>query len=333
MDKTNLKAFLEEEEIVFSEQVDLKSKTRIKHGGIAKFWVQPTKIEHFENLVQWCQIYDFPFEVIGGSSNFYFDNNYNPTLVISTLRLTSIKIRDDQIKVECGYGMIRLSNFCIENGFSGYEGFIGLPGTVAGAVINNAGCYGALISDVMISAEVMEGGVKKTLYNKDFNYSHRSSNIKNGSISVIILSVCFDCSKKENKEVLLKRAQEFKTRRLLRRENMFPSLGTTIASYQFLLWHRILYKVCRIIGNIFYKQIHKRALLKTRIFLFLTKSKKFKDYISPSGIQSFMWKDEGADEAFAHYLDFFHRTTKSFQLEIEIKKDNEDRNPDISSLA
>ena len=46
-----------------------------------------------------------------------------------------------------------------------------------------------------------------------------------------------------------------------------------------------------------------------------------------------MWKDEGADEAFIHYLDFFHKTTKSFQLEIEIKKENEDRNPNVSALA
>lgn len=315
--------FLQSNQIPYEENVDMKTKTWIKRGGIAKFWLQPKSMEVFENIVSWCQRDKVKFDVIGNTSNCYFLNDYNPKMVISTLKLNKIEVNKDDITCECGHNMIRLAKHCISNGISGYEGFVGLPGTIGGAVVNNAGCYGSLISDLVEKIILLINGQKVELLNKELGYVHRSSYLKEKKIDGVILYVIFKKGVKESPYSLQLKANEFTTTRKLYYESKSMNLGSVFSLLQFkplIIWKKCLLKSLIMISHVFIWHPTSRQFFATRIQLIFRRAGKIKKYISPHNIRCFVWKDSNADHAFKDYLKFIERETVKSKMEIEIRK-------------
>jgi UDP-N-acetylmuramate dehydrogenase len=315
--------FLDTLKLPYETEVNLKGRTWIKRGGIAKIWVQPNSLTDFENLVVWCQSNAVPHEIIGGTSNCYFLNDYNPDLVISTLKLTRIAEGSETITCECGVNMSRLAKFCISKGISGYEGFIGLPGTVGGAVINNSGCYGSSISSLVISVAIIAKGKKQLLTNEELKYSFRNSVLKSKDIDGVVTEVTFSTVKKDDPSFLAKRAQEFQIHRKNFQEHSYPNLGSTfciIELKEFSLAYRIVNSIAHRLINIIIKKPVNKQKAKTRLFLTLKGAGRFRKYVSHYGIGCFTWKDAGADKAFKEYLAFIYKNSIKAILEIEVKK-------------
>jgi UDP-N-acetylenolpyruvoylglucosamine reductase len=321
---TNIIEFLETERIPYTKNVDLKSKTWIKRGGIAKIWVQPLKLSEFEILISWCQLNKIKFEVVGNTSNCYFLNDYNPDLVISTLKINKMHIEAGEIICDCGVNMNKLSKYCISHGIANYEGFIGLPGTAGGAAINNSGSYGSLISKVVKNVTILNNGRKILLTNEQIKYSHRNSALKSKEINGVVISVTFDILQKEDPNVLEKRAKEFQIHRRTVQEQNFPNLGTTFCTLEFKKLSFI--RKCinafakRLLNRIPINPI-KRGKLKTNLFLKLHGAGKFREYVSGCHVACFTWKDIEADLNFNDYIDFINKNTTKAVIEIDIKRD------------
>lgn len=316
-------AFLKSSNISYELNVNLKSKTYIKRGGNAKVWVQPGNMDDFEKIVIWVQLNKLEAEIIGGTSNCYFLNEYNPEIVISTLKLKNLIVKDNSIVCDCGYSLVKLSKYCISNGISGYEGFIGIPGTVGGAAINNAGCSGSLISNVVLNITVIKDGEKLILSNQEMNYRNRNSVIKTGEINVIVTSVEFDTLNKDDSNKLKKRADKLTSHRKQFLELKFPNLGTTFSVMKFKklpLYKNLFFLLFRIFTK--YTSTSREAWQKsiTSMILKLYKAGDFKEYVSEKRKSCFTWKDEKADDAFYKYLDWVKQNTIKSTLEIEIKE-------------
>jgi len=317
-----IKKFLIDSTIYFVEKVDLKTKTWIKRGGIAEIWVQPINMNQFELLSSWCQLNDIQFEVIGNTSNCYFLNDYHPELVVSTLKLNEMHFDGDSITCDCGYNMTRLSKYCISQGISGYEGFIGLPGTVGGAAINNAGCYGSLISDVVESVRIMNNGKIIVLTNEQLNYEHRNSSLKSKEIEGIVMGVTFKINKKEDSVLLEKQAKYFQIQRKTYQEHNYPNLGTTFSVLEFYklsIILRFIYEITRCLLNVIIRNPVRKQKLNTKLFLLFRPTNRFCRYVSEYGVACFTWKDAKADSAFKYYLNFIKKETTKFTIEIDIK--------------
>lgn len=315
--------FLQSEQIEYAENVNLKTKTLIKRGGKTRFWVQPTGMVRFEKLVSWCQLNSIDFEVIGNTSNCYFLNEYNPMLIISTLKLNRMKVEKDSIICECGYNIIRFAKHCISKGIAGYEGFIGLPGTVGGAAINNAGCYGSLISDVIKSVTIIQNGKVVELNKEILNYSHRNSALKVKKIEGVLLKVTFDISKRANPEILDKKSKEFQHQRRTFQEHTFSNLGTTFCKMEFKklpLFKRIINATFLKVINSTIKGSRLEQRIAVKLFWLLHPAGSFRNYVSLHSISCFTWKDEHADQAFIQYCEFIRKNTISRVLEIDVKK-------------
>lgn len=315
--------FIREMNIPFDINVDLKSKTWIKRGGITEFWVQPSDLKSFEALISWCQLNNTKFEIIGSSSNCYFLNDYNPKLVISTLKLNKMKVEGNIITCDSGFNISRLAKYCNSNGFSGYEGFIGLPGTVGGAAVNNSGCYGSLISDVLLSIVIIEKGKKKILTKSQLNYQYRSSLLKLKEIDGVITSVNFNISKKDDELKLKRNAKEYQVRRKTRQQNPLNNLGTTFYKLKFKRLPLLLFLVHWIVKiglRLTFTKKVTRQKINTSLILSFRRAKNFQKYVSDYNIGCFIWKDEGADKAFINYLSFIKAQTSEACMEIEIKK-------------
>lgn len=315
--------FLTENNVAFRKNVDLKTKTWIKRGGIANLWVQPANMEQFRNTVIWMQRNSILFDVVGSTSNCYFLNEYSPDIVISTLLLKRIHQDNDQIICEPGYRMSKLASFCNTLGIAGYEGFIGLPGTVAGAVVNNAGCYGSLTANCVNSVELIRDGEIITLTNAELQYRHRSSVLKRKEIKGVVTSICFDGSKRESTEYLVRQSEKFNKQRKTYQEHTHPNLGTIFCELDFKK-HYLLQPIKSVIFRV-YRTVVKNKLSRnffsTKLFWLFRRGGNFKRYVSKYGVQCFTWQDEFADEAFKEYLRFIESQTNKAVIEIEIKKE------------
>lgn len=321
----NIKQFLDDEGISYEINVDLKTKTRIKRGGIASIWVQPSQISVFEKIIIFCQKHHLSYEVIGNTSNCYFLNDYNPQFVVSTIKLNQLSVNYDRktINCSCGYNMTRFARYCVENGYKGYEGFVGIPGTVGGAVINNSGCYGSLISELVLEITVIKDGHKNTLNNKDLKYEHRNSVLKSREINAVVLNAVFSIKDREDPERLKNKAKEILTHRMTCQEHTHPNLGSTYAQLEFkqlpFLKRLINAVVIRIINATTTSEA-KSLKIKTKLFLYLRNAGSFRKYVSEFGIRCFTWKDSDADNAFKDYVEFINDNTIKSKMEIEIKQ-------------
>ncbi len=320
--KEQLTLFLEENSIDYELNISLKKKTYIKRGGTVSIWITPKKTEDFKKVIIFLQNSSAEYEVIGSTTNSYFLNEYNPEIVVSTLGLKSIKISDTEIECDCGYNMVKLTKYCVANGIEGYEGFISLPGTVGGAAINNSGCRGCVISEVVKSVEVIENGKVYTLTNKELKYSQRNSILKRQK-KIVVAKVVFDISKKGDAQKLEEKAKKNREYRMQNQEHSFPNLGTIYNTLKFKklpliprIAHAVIYKTAnKIIKN---KDIKRRILLQN-FLLFRRMDKDLKMYISEYGIQCFIWRDEKADLMFYEYMNFINKNTIEAEMEIEIK--------------
>jgi UDP-N-acetylmuramate dehydrogenase len=317
--------FLNSHQIPFLTNVDLKQKTWIKRGGIATLWIEPELISDLEKFAIWGQLNGVPFEVIGGTSNTYFLNGYNPSIVISTLKLNKVIHEAHSITCDCGHSMSQLARYCISKGIAGFEGFIGLPGTVAGAAINNSGCFGSLTSDLVTSVEIVSNGNVHRIDKASLDYTHRKSMLKDApSNSIVVLRVVFEIGSIKSPELLKEKSIKYQSFRKMSQGSGRCTLGSTFSSFDLKplpLLSNIAYKCIRLLMKLFLRNSIKSDKIKTRLLLFFYHAGPFRKYVSDHWIGCFVWRDSSADDAFTEYVKFIETITTSSKLEIDIKKD------------
>lgn len=152
--------------------------TTYQIGGPADFFVEATSSAEVMEALEWAEERDVPVYVFGGGSNLLFDDEGFRGLVIR-MRAQAIEVRGEEIWVEAGCLTAKLVKAAADHALTGIEEWNGLPGTVGGAVLGNAGCFGVETKDVLKEAQVyLPGQGVKTLGVEEFGYSYRWSRFK-----------------------------------------------------------------------------------------------------------------------------------------------------------
>ena len=145
-------------------------------GGNAAFFVVPRNIPSLKEILRILYEQKERYIVIGNASNLLFSDYGFDGAVISTKSLCSLREENGALIAECGVTLPRLSGYCAERGFAGFEGLCSIPATVGGAVRMNAGAFGCEISDKLIYVSVYSPESDKTVTkNKEncgFSYRH-----------------------------------------------------------------------------------------------------------------------------------------------------------------
>ncbi len=172
--------------------------TTLKIGGEAGRLCNPSSIEETIELLDRLRKTGEPWHVIGGGSNLLVSSEGVEGTVIRTALITEIKQLDDTL-IEAGAGarLPHLAKHAAKLGLSGLEFAVGIPGTVGGAVVMNAGAHGSCTANILESVTVFD--TKKwqlvTLSNADLNFAYRKSEID--PESQIVLSARFRLPKGE----------------------------------------------------------------------------------------------------------------------------------------
>ena len=206
------------------ENVNLKDYNTYKIGGIAKYIVKPNKVEDLINLIDYLKKENIDFLVIGKGSNIILpDEDFDGVLILLD-NLNKYGIKDNVVEVEAGIGLGTFIINLVNNSLGGLENLCGIPGTLGGAIVGNAGCYGSLISDYLVSVTYLENGTIKNISKNDCNFSYRDSIFKRDK-NKIILSCKFELNK-SNKEDMLEVIKENTLKRKNSQPLEYPNAGS-----------------------------------------------------------------------------------------------------------
>lgn len=218
-----LKAIVSEDEILKNEPMSKHTTFRI--GGNADIFLSP-EVSQVSEIMALAKAYDVPVTVIGNGSNLLVGDKGIRGLVLSFGKeAESIQMDSRCMTVTAGTILAKAAAEAAKNSLTGLEFAAGIPGSLGGAIVMNAGAYGGEMKDVVVSAKVLtpEGEIKE-LSKDELDLSYRHSCIPEKGY--IVLEAILELSHGEESEIREKMA-DFKNRRVEKQPLEYPSAGST----------------------------------------------------------------------------------------------------------
>ncbi len=216
--------------------VPLATLTSFRVGGPAEWYIAPRRLEELQASLEWAQFQGLPVTTLGAGSNLLISDRGLPGLVISTrhLRHNHFDHATGQVTVGAGEPLPRLAWQLADRGWQGFEWAVGIPGTVGGAVVMNAGAHGEAIADVLVEAQVLlSSGQIEILTPQALNYRYRTSDLQGGysdgkmaSRRRLVTQATFQLRPGANPAQVLVTTEHHKHQRLTTQPYDMPSCGS-----------------------------------------------------------------------------------------------------------
>lgn len=219
----SLQKILEKEQYKIEEP--MSSHITFRVGGNADCYVKPS-IQQLPEVLELCRQYQLPFMVIGNGSNLLVGDKGIRGVVIELGKSASeVRIEKDKIIAEAGAMLSAVARQAAKEGLSGMEFASGIPGTIGGAVVMNAGAYGGEMKDIITSVTVLtKEGEKKKLSLEELDLGYRHSCIPEKEYIVLSAELHLISEEKEKIEAKM---EELKQQRVLKQPLEYPSAGST----------------------------------------------------------------------------------------------------------
>lgn len=220
----------------------LRLHTTLKIGGPADFFVKPESEEELSAVIRLCKQNDMPRFILGNGSNLLVsDKGYRGVIIRLWKTEEAVQIRGRQeivsegnhapvtkrvtVRIAAGTMLSRAAMAVANMGLQGFAFAAGIPGTLGGAVVMNAGAYGGEIKDCIVSARVMdEQGEIHELTKDELQLGYRTSVIQGTEWIVLDADFCFSTGEKEE---ILAEIEDLNQRRREKQPLEFPSAGST----------------------------------------------------------------------------------------------------------
>ena len=164
--------------------------------------------------------------VLGNGSNIIFSEKLYDGVIIKLDKLNRVEVEGLFISVEAGVMLPKLVQVAIDNNLKGLEWAQGIPGTVGGSIVGNAGAYKSEISEFLVSVTVMDKlGNIRTLKTKEINFEYRHSSLKDKQKDLIVISAIIGLMPGD-KEESLRIIEDRRQRRLSSQPLEYPSAGS-----------------------------------------------------------------------------------------------------------
>lgn len=178
---------------IIEKNKSLRELSPIGIGGITQHFAQPPDESTLGEILSFANQEGLKIRILGACSNILFSEAIFKGLILR-LGWHYIKEEGGSLRVSAGVSIPSLLNYTVENGLWGLEFLAGIPGTVGGAIKNNASTLWGSIQDVLESIRVMDfKGNIKILQTNDIEFSYHSSGVKD----CIILEGRFKLKKKD----------------------------------------------------------------------------------------------------------------------------------------
>ncbi|MBQ5699229.1 MAG: UDP-N-acetylmuramate dehydrogenase [Lachnospiraceae bacterium] len=199
--------------------------TSFRAGGAARWFAVPETAEELKAVLAACRKADTPWYVIGNGSNLLVSDKGFPGVIISTDKFDRLEVNGTEITVGAGVMLSKLANTAYKAGLTGLEFAAGIPGTVGGACVMNAGAYGSEMINVLQSVTVLTPeGTVETLPAESLELGYRTSVIpKKGYLVLEAVMSLTEGNMEESKALM----DDLAFRRKDKQPLEFPSAGST----------------------------------------------------------------------------------------------------------
>ena len=200
--------------------------TTFRVGGPADFFVTPKAKEEVRDVIRICKEAGMPYYIIGNGSNLLVsDAGYRGVIVQIYKEMNEVKVEGDLVKAQAGALLSGIAAKALGAELSGFEFASGIPGTIGGACVMNAGAYGGEMKDVLESVTVLTGeGKIIELGRNELELGYRTSVIaKKG---YIVLGAVLKLERGDGEKIKTY-MDELKEKRVPKQPLEYPSAGST----------------------------------------------------------------------------------------------------------
>ena len=200
--------------------------TTFRVGGPADFFVIPKAKEEVRDVIRICKEAGMPYYIIGNGSNLLVsDAGYRGVIVQIYKEMNEVKVEGDLVKAQAGALLSGIAAKALGAELSGFEFASGIPGTIGGACVMNAGAYGGEMKDVLESVTVLTGeGKIIELGRNELELGYRTSVIaKKG---YIVLGAVLKLERGDGEKIKTY-MDELKEKRVTKQPLEYPSAGST----------------------------------------------------------------------------------------------------------
>ena len=218
-----LEQYVPRKNILLGEPMSRHTTFRI--GGEADCFVEIENMEQLIQLKRYLQMVEQPCLVLGNGSNLLVsDKGYEGVVLHVGSHMQQIQVQGDRLVVQAGALMSQVARTACEQGLTGMEFASGIPGTIGGGVIMNAGAYGGEISQEVTQVMVVdrEGNVLD-LNNATMEFGYRTSAIKHQPFTVAEVTLQLAAGERE---AIQSRMEELSAKRREKQPLEYPSAGS-----------------------------------------------------------------------------------------------------------
>ena len=218
-----IKHFFSGQDVSYDEP--MSEHTSFRTGGPADVFVNIRDTDSLKVIITLAIKEKIPYYIFGNGSNVLVADEGIRGIVIRPLITPELIFDGTRVKASAGCSLAKLSKQCSERGLEGLEFAAGIPGTVGGAVVMNAGAYGGEIKDRLVTAEVMDReGNSKVLDNEELKLGYRTSIIPEADY--IVLGAEFELTP-GNRDKSFGIIADLAARRRDKQPLEYPSAGST----------------------------------------------------------------------------------------------------------
>lgn len=211
-----------------SLQHQLAAYTSMRVGGPADIFLEPKDRADLISVVRFLQENGYPFMMIGrGSNMIVHDEGIRGAVVYPEPGLSRVSMEDGLVVAEAGARLTKLVDFCVQNGLGGLEWAAGIPASVGGAIVMNAGAHGAEMKDSLVDADVLRNGSVVRVPREEAGFGYRTSMF----VHDVVLSGRFRLSSVDREEII-KRRSDLIARRNASQPLNFPNSGSMFKNPQ-----------------------------------------------------------------------------------------------------
>ena len=207
-------------------QEPMQKHTTFRIGGPADCFVQIENKEQLIRLQGYLKQLEMPFFMLGNGSNLLVsDKGYQGIVLQIGQKMSKIEVDGNVITAQAGAAMSQVARAALEHGLTGLEFVSGIPGTIGGGVVMNAGAYDGELSGVVTQVNVVNSeGECMELENDSMEFGYRTSIIRNNSFTVteVILKL-----EEGDREQIRAKMEDLAARRREKQPLEYPSAGST----------------------------------------------------------------------------------------------------------
>ena len=204
----------------------MRSHTTFRIGGPADFYLRPHCVEELQKVLEICKKENLPYFILGNGSNLLVsDKGYRGVVIQVWKNMGEIEVEGDCVRAQAGALLAKIAATAMKSSLGGLEFASGIPGTLGGAVVMNAGAYGGEMKDVLEEVTVLdEEGQILTLKKEELKLGYRTSIVKEKGY--IVLEAVMKLNKADMTQIQDLMA-DYKERRTSKQPLEMPSAGST----------------------------------------------------------------------------------------------------------